>query len=418
MRSLYIHIILCGLLLAACSSDDETPGKTTIPDGDQPVAFGVAMASDESSTRLVAFGNDISSKEGLSAKGGFGVFGCYTGLHKYVDSNVNPDFMYNEHVTSPDNGVTWTYSPIKYWPNGEGVTDKTINTGQNPHYVSFMAYAPYSDNNESTPIGYCIPSFSAQGELGNPWLTYRLIEQKKLDEQVDLLYARHTNEHPLLDLKKPAIGDKVLFNFDHALACVGDKVSIVCSTGLQNQTNSRVAGSATNARVEVTGFVIEYTLTSKARLVLWNNGEPNWQTIWSEEPICTRTVTLVDPDDNDDKVVIYANKTDIPASFETTNEWDGYGVFYIPIELSTYIQTAKVSLTYRIGTYNGSNWIYDADNLGTATLTLHDYVAAYKPGKHLYINVTLNQMDIALKAAIAPWSVSEGFPKDVEGIED
>lgn len=422
-RTLYI-IICVAQLMVACSTDDRTPETVTptIPEGEQPVVFSVGMADDSLSTR-VGFSNDISNVAGLDSKGGFGVFGCYTGLHKYVDSNVTPDFMYNEHVvwqaaSPPSAEGTWTYNPIKYWPNGEGTV--TGNTGSNKHYVSFMAYAPYSDNNENNPetnpAGYCIPSFSVQGELGNPWLTYRL--HSNVNHQVDLLYARHTNETPILDLTKPAINEKVHFNFDHALACVGDKVTIICSTGLQNQTNSRVVGSATNAKVEVTGFTIEYTLTSKARLVLWNHGEANWQTIWSEEPICTRTITFVDPEDNNDDVTIYAKSTTIPETFTLQGTWENKGVFYIPKELTGYAQTAKVHITYRIATYSGGNWIYDSNNIGTATLNLHDYADAYKPGKHLYINVTLNQMDIALTAAIAPWQTLEGFPKDVEGIED
>lgn len=418
---------MCSLLLVACSSDDRERQE----DVAVGVAFDARMGSAAAETRAKGEINEAvpanaPDNDELSYYGGFGVFGCYTGLYKYVDSNVHPDFMYNEHVTWNSTSSLWEYTPLKYWPNGEGQVSG--NTGANKHYVSFMAYAPWSDNDDSNPgtkpAGYCIPSFSHQGDLGNPWLTYRLIPQAQLDKQVDLLYASHTNEHPILDLTKPAVNDRVLFVFNHALACVGDQVNVFCSKGLTGQTFSRVNGVAiTSAKVEVTELSIEYTLTSKARLVLWNNGEANWQTIWSEEPMCTRTVKLVDPD-SDSPVAIYTYGDDRTPEASPLKlpyqSFTNHGVFYIPKELSGYPQTAKVNITYRLSTYNGSDWRTDTEITGSAMLTLHDFTTApndgYKPGKHLYINVTLTPLDIALTAAIAPWTVVG--PIEMEGIED
>jgi hypothetical protein len=411
----YILPLLCCLLLAACGSDDGTsPANTaTGVGGTQPIMFSAGMgAGKQAATRAAT---DINDKPTLSAKGGFGVFGCYTGLHRYSDSNVRPDFMYNEHVTSAD-GTTWTYSPLKYWPNGEGETSDGSVTGDNPHYVSFMAYAPYSDNNglspDTNPAGYCIPSFSLQGEIGNPWLTYRLIEQAHINKQVDLLYAKHSNVHPILDQTKPlATNSKVLFDFKHALACVGDKITIICSSGIKNQVDSRVVGGVTQARVVIKNFKIEYTLTSKARLVLWNQGEPNWQAIFSEAPICERTVTIV-PNATDPELVVYTNgSTGDPCTVT------GKGVFYIPKDLQGYPQTAKITVTYCISTYNGISWTDDSDNTGSVTISMkEEYPDAYQPGKHLYFNITLNQMSIGLTAAIAPWEVAD--PVEIEGIEE
>ena len=419
-RYRYILPLLYCLLLAACGSDDSTsPANTaTGTSGTQPIMFSAGMgAAKQAATRATT---DINDKPDLSTQGGFGVFGCYTGLHRYSDSNVRPDFMYNEHVTSIDDGSTWTYSPLKYWPNGEGETSDGSVTGDNPHYVSFMAYAPWSDNNgtnpDTNPAGYCIPSFSLQGEKSNPWLTYRLIEQAHLSHQVDLLYARHSIEHPILDLTKPANPNtKVMFQFEHALACVGDKMNIECSTSLQNQLINRVNGvTVTNVKAEVTGFTIEYTLTSKARLVLWNQGEANWQTILSESPQTKRTVTIIDPKNPLDKAIIYA-KT--PGEMTITTEWTGHGLYYIPIELENYPQSAKVKVNYRLSTTSdGSNWTTIGDIEGSATINMKaDYSDAYQPGKHLYINITLKPMDIALTGAIAPWIVESAV--DVEGEE-
>lgn len=403
-RILYTTLVL---LTAACSTSEDDSSQ--VGGGSVTVAFDAKMGSGIT-TRTSDNINIIDNIEALkTADKGFGVFACYTGLHKYEDSNVHPDFMYNEHVTWNSTNNVWEYTPLKYWPNGEG--EVAGLTGVYPHYVSFMAYAPYSDTHTDAP-GYCISSFSLQGEVGNPWLTYRL--HSDVTKQVDLLYATQ------LDQKKPTIAYRVPFVFNHALACVGDQVTIECSTGLVNQLRSRVIGTTTNARVEVTGFTIEYTLTSKARLVLWNSGGANWHTILSEDPICTRTVTLINPKDPNDKKTVEAYANEIPSglSSEIKKTWEGQGVFYIPIESFGYSQTAKVTITYHIATYNGSKWVNDADNTGTATIVLHDeqYKEAYQPGKHLYINVILNQMDIALKAAIYPWVTED--PVEMEGIEE
>ena len=82
---------------------------------------------------------------------------------------------------------------------------------------------------------------------------------------------------------------------------------------------------------------------------------------------------------------------------------------------------AAIDSTYNSNTKTVTllvSMLNDADNTGTATIVLHEeqYKEAYQPGKHLYINVILNQMDIALKAAIYPWVTED--PVEMEGIEE
>lgn len=429
------------MLLTACSSDDgTTPG--TIPSGTSPIQFSAGMgAGYKGATRanndIVEDGTPGTPLKTVYDSRGFGVFGCYTGLHYYSDSNVHPDFMYNQQVTwqtvplSDPVDYAWTYTPLKYWPNGEGETNSSIVTGNNPHYVSFLAYAPWSDDEhpdpEHKPADYCIPSFSRQGEIGNPWLTYRL--HSDVANQVDLLCAQ-----PKLDQQKPDNGAPVHFVFRHALACVGDRINVSCTTGLQNQIKGRVNGvSIKYAKLEVTDLRIEYTLTSKARLVLWyvenntNDAPLNWQPILSEAPQTKRTITLLDPDNPSDDWVVhtYDGTKSAPANPEdpdlrvTINPYEvvGRGVYYIPTELDGYPQTAKVSITYHIATSaDGTSWKNEEDIVGTATLTLKRYEDAYQSGKHLYINISLSPMDIVLTAAIAPWI--EVDPVEMEGVED
>lgn len=406
---------MVALLVVACTTDDLTSaslGAQGVISFDATmeqatVAQGRISTRAEGEINEAAVNSNDKGNDELSNQGGFGVFACYTGLHKYVDSNVHPDFMYNEHVTYDKDKGLWSYSPLKYWPNGEG--EATGVTGNVKHYVSFMAYAPWSDNNDSNPVGFCIPSFSSQGELGNPWLTYRLHPERM--KQVDLLCAT-----PRLDETKPADNSRLKFTFGHALACVGDQVRILCSNGLANQIKARAVSPITNVKVEVTSLTIQYTLTAKARLVLWNGGgEPNWKAIMSEDPTCTRSVNIITS-----KTPVFSYSSGTAKVLEPIS---GFGVFYIPVEHSGYPQTATVSIVYHISTStdSGNTWTDESDKTGTATIILNDpsHSEAYHPGKHLYINISLNAMDISLSAAIAPWQTLAGYnPKEVEGIED
>jgi len=174
-------------------------------------------------------------------------------------------------------------------------------------------------------------------------------------------------------------------------------VAIVCAKGLKDQMQYRVnCTGVTNAKVVVKSVVIKYTLTSKARQILWNAGEANWETISSGEPTCVRTVTIVDEASPQD---VYQYPTE-GAALVIRNK----GVYYIPIEVDGYTQSAEVFVTYcTASSYNGTDWTYGADITASDTIILKDYTAAYQPGKHLYINVTLNERDISLTAAIVPW---------------
>jgi hypothetical protein len=173
--------------------------------------------------------------------------------------------------------------------------------------------------------------------------------------------------------------------------------------------NERVSlGSIQNYKLEVTKLEIVYTLTSKARLVLWNGGEPNWERIYSETPVCTRTVTLVDA--GDPPVVAYAdNATGITTDIQGV--WDDFGVYYIPLDMPGYPQTAQVNLSYCVSTYSGSAWVPGTPKEGSVTINLNKFAdTAYMPGKHLYINIAVDDvtMTFTVTAAIAPWTPGNG----------
>lgn len=114
--------------LTMCGKNDVVPDEEdpwTELTGDQPIRFSSTLAA-------------IATKDPLDNNTTFGVFAFYqpgtSGSPGAWGSGSErtPNFMYNEDVLY--SGGTYTYSPIKYWPNN------SYNT------ISFWAYCPYTTN--------------------------------------------------------------------------------------------------------------------------------------------------------------------------------------------------------------------------------------------------------------------------------
>lgn len=311
MKRCAIAVLLTLFAGVACN-EIERPEEKIVP-----ISFS-AVVSDGIATRATGMIGDDASLQA----GGFGVFGCYTGLHNYSESDANSSFMYNQELEWVSGDAHWEYNPVKYWPGEEG------------HKVSFFAYAPYS---ECDGTG-CIPSCVRYQETADPWVMYRIAEDPA--QQVDLLYAT-----PLLDQTKMAVNERLEFTFKHALACVGDNVTI--STSATGVTLKEVS--------------IDYTLTAKGRLVLWNRGSANWTPIQSEDVVTVRSVSL-----------LTAGNEPLPKTFS------GQGLFCIPAEAAGYPQKATIHVTYVVN---------NVEHTATSELMLKGLL---QEGKTLDINITLN----------------------------
>ena len=311
MKRCAIAVLLTLFAGVACN-EIERPEEKMVP-----ISFS-AIVSDGIATRATGMIGDDASLQA----GGFGVFGCYTGLHNYSESDANSSFMYNQKLEWVSGDAHWEYNPVKYWPGEEG------------HKVSFFAYAPYSECNGTG----CIPSCVRYQETADPWVMYRIAEDPA--QQVDLLYAT-----PLLDQTKMAVNERLEFTFKHALACVGDNVTI--STSATGVTLKEVS--------------IDYTLTAKGRLVLWNRGSANWTPIQSEDVVTVRSVSL-----------LTGGHEPLPKTFS------GQGLFCIPAEAAGYPQKATIHVTYVVN---------NVEHTATSELMLKGLL---QEGKTLDINITLN----------------------------
>ena len=389
--TLFHHIatMTAALMITGCSTIDDQygdcPDTTTEPGS--AIAFSISESTTRQAVNTLTVDGSGANEASLKTLG-FGVFASYTGIHKYSESTVKPDFMYNDQI----NWVTdkWTYSPLRYWPNGEG--EAPGGMAENPHYVSFFAYAPYSNGDDSdpatNPTGYCIPSFSYNHEVGDPWLIYRIIDQANLDKQVDLVYAMN------LDKCRQVPNVPVNFTFNHALASFGDQVTICIDKKADPDDPSEPDKSQEalerlqNVEVVLTNVSIEYALTNKAKLILWNDGDPYWQPILSQQMITYRTVSFLDETTHPTGYTIF-RRTDwttdntLPKNADGKFSWEStenHGIFFIPMEVEGYPQTATLSVSYDVLV----DGVKDQEMSKTkkTTIRLNQYYGDFKHGGH------------------------------------
>lgn len=202
------------LVLTGCSQNEVIDEVAQ----NQPIEFGTYVGR-PAQTRATSTANKPLS---------LGVFGYYTKTNDWKPSDP-ANFMNNQEVTSSDNGTTYTYSPIKYWPN---------NTGEK---VSFFAYAPYNADakvKNATDNGFTLEGFTVTDVVKN---------------HKDLLYVK---DDQTLNLERPEVTDKVTFNFAHALARIGFSATFkvddqtATGTGLDDNTKitiNRVTLSSANS---------------------------------------------------------------------------------------------------------------------------------------------------------------------------
>lgn len=326
------------LLLAACAGDGAADDSISLSRSDAAGGSAIFFSIDENSSATNGrSATRAAGREDLSRlrSDGFGVFACRTGKHPYVSSSISWNFMWNQKVEY--SGGSWTYSPVKYWPNE--TTD-----GAGDEYVTFFAYAPYSRRDNSDKASRCIVDFSNATEIGDAWLTYQLggSESNWQNDQVDLLYA------VAKDQKRPEkTGSKIKFSFRHALAGAGDRVKVVCGELFQYRLRQLAATRGETVTLTLDKVTLDYTLTRKGRLMLNNASEPNWQEIASDDPMVHRTLEL-----EPGLLMATASATACTAS---DYEKSDLGVFYIPMNPAGEKQQVEVTVYYSLSTgYSGS----------------------------------------------------------------
>ena len=236
--------------LASCISNSE---DELFPDaGEAEVAVTFAPSVGAAGDTRAAQSSGESTGEMTTDKlkeTAFGVFAFYSEDKTYEEYRKSEEpknnqkdepfnFMFNQQVRWSN--TYWTYEPLKYWPNDNQPADNQGATGSVEHsYLSFFAYAPYTENTvpeesgSTTPIEKGSIAVTRNTEAtGTTYIDYRMSDTYPgiFDENIDLLWTMRPNLWKMMDEKEQNedgsetvthpgyVNGQVKFNFKHTLS--------------------------------------------------------------------------------------------------------------------------------------------------------------------------------------------------------
>ena len=416
-------------IVSSCSQSAESvieDNGNNIETSQTPVNMSVYTAS---STRAGDTGI-ITTPQDLVGKKGFGVFAYQTDATDY-SSKTEPNFMYNQQVTGKTktegttSTISWSYSPIKYWPNDNTAADNVGAIGEtNKGKVSFFAYAPYANPGENETSG--ITAVSANNHAGDPTVTYKLATTGSAN--VDLLWGTagdnngstvngsaqagkkvaNGKENVNADLTKMKTNGKIQFNFKHALAKFGGNGGIKIKAAYDESDN--------NTKITVKSITI--TTVGANADGFTTGGTLNLATgVWSNLTKVTDVAYTTTISDNLAAAIKEPTKVekwdDLTNAGVTTTAQDVFnstvdnGFFLIP---DATLPNFKVTVDYFVRTEDSKlekgyseteNQITQTVSFGTATAALN---------KRYTLTIILGMTSVKFDASVENWgeSTSEG----------
>lgn len=207
MKKFYFIAALAALAMTSCSSESEMPETPEFGSNVSAVAFDSYL--------LRSRATDLTTLSSIqAANAGFGVYAYDQGtlpVVDYTNSFVAPNFFSNQQITYNSTATAWEYTNIKYWPNNPGAM------------LSFYAYAPYKTT-ITTDVS-SNPRLILNGDYNGPALQYKM--PVALADGVDLCWGQETGGTLApVNKVKPGVGDKIKFNFKHALSRLGFNIQV------------------------------------------------------------------------------------------------------------------------------------------------------------------------------------------------
>lgn len=295
-------VAIAALMLAGCSSEtdfSQADVQKALEAQDVPVAFGTYLGatSKTRATNPASNGFHIDTNTELQASG-FGVF-SYLTSGNYAGTTA-PNFMYNQQVTYSGN---WTYSPVKYWPNGTDAANgsgspSNTATESSTQKLSFFAYAPYVSGNGTLGTDDGIITLPTNTATERPIITYKLPTTPTASNTVDLLwgvrgqltYDETDGENNSIatlgtayntDLTKQTIDERVKFLFKHALAKIG-AIKVVADIDGNSALPTSSGFGSLDAKTLIT--LEEISIKDNGGTVVTKNNFDISQGTWSTAP--------------------------------------------------------------------------------------------------------------------------------------
>ena len=404
MKKFMIIAASAAVVLSACAKIDM--GTSKVNDIDEPVAFGAYARK-----AVVKAGTPGELTTTALQGTGFGVF-AYQTTGDYTTS-AKPNFMYNTKVS----GASWTYSPVKYWPNQikAGSTDSQPATAFQADKVSFFAYGPYvkataSDGVPEGDVTSGITALTNNAAAGDPKVSFKVSDD--LSKQVDLVWAvsngaKWTNVAggentpvsgmPYLNLQKPAIGTAIHFYFKHALSQV--KLQAVAAY------NQAAAGGTAQDDVKITIESVTVTIPGVSQTAVLNlNNTTADAPLW-ENASASSDLTLditgdnINADLKDGGDVKASAQPDGVTGTATDVIADSKYYTIIPKAGATDV---KVKIVYYVTTD-------DPDLLGGKSRVKNEIektvtFAKFEAGKKNIIKMILGISEVKFEAEVAAWA--------------
>ena len=364
-KSLLMAITACAAMaMTSCSSEDLTSGTTQA--NETPISFSTYLGRAAESRATVVSG-------GVEK---FGVFAFYTGQDTWDNyaSKTTPNFMNNQEVTgtstTENTTTTWTYeySPLKYWPNN--ADDK----------ISFFAYAPYQSGTQ----------FAEDGTGSSKDYKVSFTVDNNVKNQIDRLYAI-----ALTDKTKQNIGDKVKFEFKHALSRIGFQVAYAADGTTQGNTKIDGKTKMTLSKVvlhKAGGSVTEGVFYKSGAMSLYKNTVTT-----TKAGNQVQTVTL------DKNNFVGGNDFTVTNEYQQLNANDSY-IMVIPIDLSASDGGFDVTVTYTVTTEDSNLPEEKSEITNTITNTAH---VSFEQGKAYTLKLLLGMTSVKIDAASTTWDSEE-----------
>lgn len=428
-QRLFIGSLAALALMASCSSsNDDLNGEATTPqESNVPLTFSSYLGR-TATTRAGATGVQTTS---TLATNGFGLFAYYSDNSSYGTSST-PNFMYNTQVS----GTDWTYSPLRYWPNETSTTnaDGKGATSEGVDHLTFFAYAPYvkvtatsGAVTDDATVG--ITALTKNSDAGDPKVSYTVASDPS--KSVDLLWGVSNKEKwenvtgtdvtvgvgkPFLNLIKPKTGQKVEFNFKHALSRLGLNIQ-----GAFDQVAA--GGTLTDAKITVAKVEITGAAFADKGVLNLNNTTAN-EPLWTADGTGTLSLTL--DGDNLNTTIKDAGATKaasqpegVTATQKSLMKDDKTYFMFIP-GTATSEKPLVVKITYYTTTDdpNLADGYTRVENVITKKISA-DGGLKFEAGKAYTLNLVLGMTSVKVSATVTDWdngsSTQVDLPINVTG---
>ena len=417
-QNLFFGSLAMLAIMAGCTSN-EYDSNRRVAEEKVPLTFSSYLGK-TATTRAGAAG--VQTTATLETNG-FGLFATYSDNSTYT-ATTGPNFMYNTKVSTKD----WTYSPLRYWPNETQTDGSNCATSEGVDHLSFFAYAPYvtpTDNKTGAIDGATdgITALTGNEATTDPKVTY--VVASTPEKSVDLLWGvvpdgtttwsnvtgtdvTVTPGKPYIDLIKPKTGQKVAFNFKHALAKLGLKV-----VGAFDAVSGGTKDPST--KITVASVTIEGKGFKKTAVLNLNNttvGKPEWEAVDGAKDI---TLNVADgnlnskiKDSGKDEAQTVDGVTETAQDLLNSDATSAQKAFMI-IPSSATDKSLKVTIDYYVNTTDASlsKGYSRVKNKITKTTTGF----APEAGKNYTLLLSLGMTSVKVSATVADWTNDESSTK-------